>query len=126
MLRRPKYSNGDMSRKQKPLEGIKSYILLFVYISICNSLYQHTTTEGVGKKNEKQNGQIQAQVMRAQTMKNKEQKINHTKRLNGFLPTVAGIETVESTLKFPTDFNDFWEPVSLLKNKGPLFLFQLN
>jgi len=49
---------------------------------------------------------------------------NHTKRLNGLLPTAAGIEMVESTLKSPLECidwcfsNTLWEDESLLE---PLF-----
>lgn len=34
-------------------------------------------------------------------------KSNHTNRLNGFLPTATGKETVESTLKFSTERRDW-------------------
>lgn len=55
-------------------------------------------------------------------------KKNHTNRLNGFRPTVAGMETVESTLKFPIDCRDWflsktlWELESLLvESNEPFF-----
>lgn len=38
--------------------------------------------------------------------KKKDKKFNHTNRLKGFLPTMAGIETAESTLISPMDLMD--------------------
>lgn len=54
-------------------------------------------------------------------------KRNHTNRLNGFLPTPTGKETVESILKLPTECRGWFlsmslpEPDPLPENKDPLF-----
>jgi hypothetical protein len=74
------------------LHSNQHFLLFLYYITsvFYKSNYHHTLNQNKHHKVKKKKDK-------------KYTKRNHTNRLNGFLPIPAGRETVESTLKSPTD-----------------------